>query len=156
MKKHLMFICVVSYLLSSCCKKTDCVEIHEFTVEFRGFTLDEIDTIYTTGFALNSSFTEVTKEEQKDTVREYENNYLLVHDIGYRPPIVLVSSSLNDNHEWKLYIPSINRTVLIYNYGYNTYKCGGCTLKKGDRVASLSTCSVDDSTKRVDNIVVYR
>ncbi len=156
MKKHLLFVCIASYILTSCCSKTDCNDNHSIPIEFRGFTLDEIDTVYTTGFAANSSFTDTTKETQRDTTIGGDSTYILRHGYFTRSTVVIQGLNLSDLHDWKLYIPAINRTVRIYNYTYNTYRCGGCRPGRGMKVSSLANCNVDDSIKNASNIVIYK
>lgn len=160
MKKYLFFIFVAAFAISSCCKKTACVEIHSIPVTFYGFTAAEVDTIYTTGYIAGSGFTNISRAEEKDTARHMYNLPDGTFSLELREPHLSSQfghdASLYDAHEWKIYIPSVNKTIFIHNYGYNSYRCNGCGFRRGEEVKSLSTCSVNDSTKKVDDIRIYK
>lgn len=156
MKKFILPILCASLAFSSCCKKIACVEMNGLSIQFIGFSPSEIDTIYTTGFRLNTTFTDTAETAKIDTVKLSDGTTYLLHDFtsgGY----TAYGSSLTDNYEWRLYIPSINRTIHIFNYGYNTYRCSnGCGFKRGEEVKSLSTCTVDNETQKAADIKIYK
>ena len=148
---------MASYLFSACCRKVDCTEYHTIPVVFAGFTQDELDTIYTTGYEWGSSFTEIAVEQLRDTVIEDEGKQMLMHDYLLGANIVERDYPLFDSYEWELYIPSVNRRVRIYNYKYTNFKCSACfPVERADRATTLHSCNVNDSGMRAQNVVIYR
>ncbi len=161
MKKLIPLACLAAFALSSCCKKTACVQNADMAITFYGFTAAEVDTVITTGYALGSMFSKVTRAETIDTAGHFthmpDRPFCLVLK---RPPSTnAYGGGYNLSfgaYEWKLYIPAVNKTILITNYGYQTYNCNPCGIRKGKEIRSLSTCSVNDSTKNVDDIRIYK
>jgi hypothetical protein len=124
---------LLALFTSSCCKKTFCTTPAGLGVGLVGFDLAEIDTIYTTGYALGSGLTTVKREQQLDTVTvEYNSDSVFF----VKPKS---NGILSEAYEWKIFIPAVNKTYTITDYGYKSYKCGGCGHKK-EETRTLSTC----------------
>lgn len=139
-------------LLAGCCTQKKCSEESYLSIAFDGFDLSDIDTIYTTGYAIGSGFTTETSPTQIDSVVTIPNpgtGYAFARrsapGASIHTSAITVQSSLPDTHEWKLVIPALNRTILINNYGYATYKCNRCfpVSTRDNKIRSLSTCSVN-------------
>ncbi len=157
MRKSLLLLCFSSYLFSACCRKVDCTERHTIPISFVGFSPEELDTIYTTGYERGSAFTNVVKDKLRDSVQEDGSNYILMHEYPSGLNTGESDNSLYDLYEWELYIPSVNRTIRIFNYQYAKIKCSACyPVERADRIVSLNTCNVNDSVMRARDVVVYR
>lgn len=161
MSRILLLLCLVSFTISSCCKKILCEENRSVMVSFHGFTKAELDTIYTTGYQLGTRFTIVGRPQQTDTVLpdmyKPDSVYNLFISTLYNGTTVYTSNGLTDDYEWKLHIPATGQTITIHNYGYQSYRCSnGCGFRKGQEVKSLSTCSVDNTTMPVGKVIIYK
>ncbi len=160
MKKNILVLLLATVALSSCCTKKYCVELSGFPIKFYGFNSADLDTIYTTGYAPGSNFAQITRPEQADSVRADSDTptiFLLnARQNGVVAPPNTVGAAFSDQHEWKIYIPSVNKTILISDYGYSTYSCNNCLFDKSDKVRSLSTCSVDGITESAQKIKIHK
>lgn len=161
MSRYVLPLCIILFAISSCCKKILCVENKTIMVTFHGFTKEEVDTIYTTGYQLGSGFTIVGRPQQRDTAMHDNSTpdsvYSLFISRQYNSFTSYTAYGLNDDYEWKLYIPATGKTITIRNYGYQSYRCSnGCGFRKGQEVKSLSTCSVDNTIMPVGNIRIYK
>lgn len=159
MRNYAFAIIIASLAFSSCCTKKACVEMAGVPLKFYGFTLAELDTIYTTGYAPGSYFAQVTRPEQIDSVqRDYDSPgvFHLNIDGNYTLSPHAGGSTLSDEHEWKIFIPAVNKTILISNYGYRTYTCNKCAFSKNEKTRSLSTCTINGKTESVHDIRIYK
>ena len=64
--------------------------------------------------------------------------------------------TLYDSREWKIFIPSVNRTILISDYSYNTFDCNSCGSSRGERITSLNTCSVNGTMQQANAVRVNK
>jgi hypothetical protein len=162
LKKYILFlsliVCFVAY--SSCCKKEACLEVTGVPITFYGYNAVDLDTVYTTGYAPGTGFAKVTRERQADTIqKDYGSDTtfaLMVRGGGGISAGALPGSALSDEHEWKIYIPALNQTIFISEYGYHSYTCNSCGSSKGSDVRSLSTCSVNGAHIAVDAVMIYK
>ncbi|MBX2906099.1 MAG: hypothetical protein KF744_08680 [Taibaiella sp.] len=153
----LVSICLLAIFLSGCCTQKYCYEYSDLQIYFYGFEPSEIDTIYTTGYEIGSSFTKVAAAVQIDSTRFEGGKYTLVRfqsgSVSTTGESTNYSFGLPDRYEWQIYIPSISRTFLINKYGYTDFKCNWCfpASPSENKKHSLSTCAVNGvSTNAID------
>ncbi len=155
MKQKLLFLSAATLLIASCCTKKACDDLDAVLVQFAGFQSSDIDTIYTTGYILGSNFAQVARPEQMDTAVHYEDTLYRLASVtnGYYD-----GGYLSDKYDWVVYIPSVNKTVRINNYGYNTFKCNRCFpySPPSNKTRSLSTCSVNGQTVNARDVVITK
>lgn len=154
MKVKLLFLLFASALITSCCTQKDCEEETHVHVTFHGFNLSDVDTVYVTGYRMGSNFAEVIQPQFADTVIPDGDKYLLANTSAATG----MELGLIDTAEWKVYIPSVNKTLLINNYGYSTFKCNACfpVSPPSNKIHSLSTCSVNGVTTYVHQVDVQK
>ncbi|GAA4465978.1 hypothetical protein GCM10023093_19200 [Nemorincola caseinilytica] len=130
--KAVLALFVIVLTLSACCTKKACVENDRITLQFYGFDTTELDTVYTTGYALGSGFTKVTREQRLDTtyLGQVDSNR------SYYP---YYNEGLSDQYEWEVYVPAVNRTYRFTDYSYSTFSCN-CPQ---DKVRSLHGCKMN-------------
>ncbi len=142
---HRMFyLLLLATMFSAClCTKKYCVEFDSVFVSFYGFDPSEIDTIYSTGYARDGNFTQVTREKQRDTVGT-NNLFVLDSAISFESK---TNQRLQDTYDWELYIPATGKTYRISHYSYNTSSCN-CPQ---DKYTSLTGCRVNgkDSPREI-------
>ncbi len=162
MKKQIILVAFAASLLSGCCTKKYCSEESSLHISFHGFEPSEIDTIYCTGYEPGSNLGKIGSPEETDTTAKQgqsEPKMVLVRrNNKYIPFETSSGEGLPDTYEWKVYIPSVNRTLIIDNYGYKTYKCNRCfpASPPENKKRSLSTCSVNGVETNVREIKVYK
>jgi hypothetical protein len=149
--RHLFYSGIfILAVLSSCCPRDTCIPPPGFTVRFHGFDLTDLDTIYTTGYAIGSDFSQITRNQQIDSVEVsygIDTTFNITGKTAY---------ALYDDHEWKIYIPSLNRTLYISYYGYRTFSCNKCFLNKGEEGKALATCKLEDRIQDVGNLRIEK
>lgn len=145
---------VVCICLASCCKKETCATLSNLPVFFYGFAPEEIDTIYTTGYAIGSEFTQEVREKQADTIRMVDDGGAMLQVRDYNK--ATGNTSLPDNYEWRIYIPAVNKTILLSDYDYSSYNCNKCGLKRGTPLRTLSTVYVNAVKRSVGEIKIYK
>lgn len=143
-----LLIVVLATCLTACCPKVDCAVPVGFSIRFHGFSLQELDTIYTTGYAPGTGFSQVTREEQIDTVESSWGTDTIYY---FR---TRSGSILHDSHYWKLYIPSINRTLYLSDYGYRTYDCNRCAFRRSTPERAAQTAIFNGQRQDVGNLRV--
>ena len=151
--RSIAFLFIASVLAASCCKKETCATLSNLPVFFYGFAPEEIDTIYTTGYAIGSEFTQETREKQADTVKMIDDGgaMLQVRNSG-----AVGNASLPDTYEWRIYIPGVNKTILLSDYDYSSYNCNKCGLRRGTPLRTLSTVYVNSVKRSVGEIKIYK
>lgn len=110
-----------------------CIEHDDVEMSFYGFNVSEIDTVYATGYARGSNFTQITKERTTDTVAAEGNQdslYVLRPKDWQR---------YKDTYDWEFYIPGTGQTYRVSDYSYSAYSCNCAS----DKVKSLSGCKVN-------------
>lgn len=152
-----VFLLCSATFISSCCHKIHCPGLAVVPVKFSDFSEADLDTIYRTGYAVGSGFTNVTVPERRDTIQETDGSadlYWLITD-GYIDG--LSSVDVTGDHDWKIFIPAVNKTIFINNFGYDVYTCSnGCLFRKGDQVKSVSSCTVDGVVMPFDGVVIRK
>lgn len=133
---------------SSCCPKVDCAVPTGFSIRFHGFSPADLDTIYTTGYAAGTGFSQITREEQLDTV---ETNWGTDSIYYFRTKN---GDILRDTHQWKLYIPAINRTLYLSDYSYRSYDCNKCAFRRSTPERALHTAIFNGQRQEVTNLRV--
>lgn len=156
MLRSFSVVLLTSLLLSACCKKQSCTELTCLPVAFYNFAPEDLDTIYTTGYAIGSGFTQVMREKQADTVRAVEGQqgvYMLKvrNGSGAGP-----DGALSDQYEWVIYLPSVNKTIELSDYDYSSYNCNKCGLRRGTPIRSLATVYVNSVKRSAGDIRVYK
>lgn len=134
--------------ISSCCPKVDCAIPVGFSIRFHGFSPADLDTIYTTGYAPSTGFSQVTRPERLDTV---EANWGTDSIFYFRTKSGEV---LQDTHQWKLYIPAINRTLYLSDYGYRTYDCNRCAFRRSTPQRAVHTAIFNGQRQEISNLRV--
>lgn len=156
MRLNFYGLLVATAMISSCCKKEDCTMLSTLPVGLHGFALEDIDTIYTTGYAIGSGFTQVQRERQADTVEHVlstANSYMLrVRGQGSGG----ASSWLSDKYEWTIYIPAVNKTVQLSDYDYSSYDCNKCGFRRGTPIRTISTVYVNSVKRAAGSIQIYK
>ncbi|GAA4467468.1 hypothetical protein GCM10023093_23460 [Nemorincola caseinilytica] len=147
-------------LISSCCKKESCLEVVGVPISFYGYRASEVDTIMITGYARGTGFAQVVREQQIDTVQaspDQDSVYVLKLKNSNAITVgALPGSGLTDAYDWQIYIPAVNQTIRISDYGYLTYRCGACGFDKGEDIHSLSTVNVNGASVKVDAVMIYK
>ena len=157
--KIIAFVLVLfsGVFISSCCYKEACSGIESVSVKFSGFNVAELDTIYRTAYAVGSGFANVTLPERRDTIWETDDSaglYRLVTDIYIDGQL---SVEITGDYDWKIFIPAVNKTIYLTNFGYRVYTCSnGCLLRKGDQVKSITSCTVDGVVMPSDGVVIRK
>lgn len=139
---------------SSCCKKETCTTLANLPIFFYGYSAADLDTIYTTGYAIGSKFTQETRERKADTFRVLDDGSAMLQvkdNIS-----VTGNASLPDAHEWKIYIPGVNQTILISDYDYSSYNCNKCGLRRGTPIRTLATVYVNSVKRSVGELKIYK
>jgi len=161
MKPQTLLVVFTSLLLSGCCTKKFCSEESYVHISFHGFEPSDIDTIYCTGYEIGSALGKVGSPEERDTTWKLghaEPKMVLVRDFKPYPSggQKILSDGLPDTYEWKVYIPAVNRTLIINKYGYMTFKCNSCfpVSPRENKKRSLSTCEVNGVESNVNDVRV--
>lgn len=145
---------IASILLSSCCKKETCTTISNLPVFFYGYDPADLDTIYTTGYAIGSGFSQETRQRQADTFKVLDDGTAMLQVRDYDPAIG--NPSLPDTYEWRIYIPATNSTILLSDYDYASYDCNKCGFRRGTPLRTLATVSVNSVKRSVGEIKIYK
>jgi len=149
-------ICLLlfAFCVSSCCKKETCTTLSNLPVFFYGYSASELDTIYTTGYAIGSGFTQEARERKADTFRMLDDGSAMLQvkdNIS-----VTGNESLPDTYEWKIYIPAVNQTILLSDYDYSSYNCNKCGLRRGTPIRTLATVYVNSVKRSVGELKIYK
>jgi hypothetical protein len=114
---------------ASCCPKTDCA-LPAFTVHLNGYTADDVDTMYFTGYAHGSNFTQVVMPSNM------QQPHGLYYDSSY-------SFSLSGGYDVLIEIPATNDTFKAYDFTYREASCGKCIWKKTQTYRVMDGCTIN-------------
>ncbi len=142
--KHIFAIALLSLIFSSCCTKKYCVTWDTVYLSFQGFTPDELDTIYTTGYVRGSGFTQLAIDRKRDTVSLNDDSTYYFRTIE--------GDLLGDICDWELYIPATGKTYRISDYSYSEFACN-CPK---DKVRSLEGCRIDGVSQNAHPAVITK
>jgi hypothetical protein len=142
--KHTLIYLFIAFVFSACCTKKHCTQPY-YHLRLSGFTGTELDTIYTTGYAPGSGFTNIVLEKEVDSVGEmYADGTYSIESKTYR--------EFTEDYDWEIYIPAVSRTYRIDGYSYTTFSCN-CPQ---DRQKELSGCKVNGVDQKVNPIVIAK
>lgn len=147
MKNTLLLLALLTTGLSSCCTKKACADLASVEIQLFGFDPADVDTIEVTGYALNSNFTQKTRDTHITSGYSQPGNKYIIFDNG---------NFLSDQQDWEVYIPAVNKTIRVSGYGYNSYSCNNCPIDREDKVHTLSTCSINGVITNANNVEVYK
>lgn len=136
MYKIAVFLVISSFIWASCCKghPDECIGKSGVQINFKGFSPKDLDTVYTTGYQIGTGFGTITQPEFADTSILYRQPYTTTGQLTY---------PLRESKDWKVYIPSVNRTYYIYGYKFHKTYCKSCA--KRVEVYNLDSCWVNDT-----------
>lgn len=135
-------------LLSSCCShKKDCYRPTNVDISFSGFKIEEVDTIWVTGYKKGSGFSEITHPKVRDSVYEAVTGdpSILIHD-------TYNSGRLTPDTDWELIIPGANATYRISDYSFEMKSCN-CAF---DREKTLIGCRINGKDSHVFPTRIYK
>lgn len=158
LKKYLIIL-TVCVAASSCCKKESCLEVVGVPLTFYGYNPADLDTLYITGYEKGTGFGKIGRDVQRDTVQagfEAGTYMLKLKDNTGISPGALPGSALPDDYDWQIYIPAVNQTIKVSDYGYHNYTCESCGRGKGREIQSLSSCTINGAIVQVDAARVYK
>jgi hypothetical protein len=147
MPKIALFVFICSVVWISCCKGTadECISKSGVQINFSGFSPQDLDTVYTTGYQIGTGFGTITQPEFADTSILYRQPYTTTGQLTY---------PLRESKDWKVYIPSIKRTYYVYGYKFNKTYCKNCA-KRVD-VYNLDSCWINDTLYDASSITFYK
>lgn len=125
-------------LAGSCCPKADCA-FPVFTAQLKGYTADDVDTMYVTGYAPGSNFTQVVMPRNLQQPHKlYDSSY---------------SFSLDGGYDMLVEIPSTNDTFKAYNFTYRESACGKCIWKKTKTYRVMDGCTINGTYYRGEAVL---
>lgn len=151
--KHLLIIPLVLTLglFSACvCTKKACLEQHNVSISFYGYDETDMDTVYTTGYAAGSGFTQIATAKEVNDLSDKRNSDSSFYFSSFS------HNSLSDDQDWELYIPATNKTYRITGYTYSSYSCNNCPFDKDDKVKSLSGCAINGIAQSASPAKIYK
>lgn len=134
--KNLLLLLSAPALLSSCChaERDVCVSKNAITLFFNENTVEEMDSLYVTGYDLSTGDVVIAEHLEDNTGRQ--DPYWKAGNMAY---------VVRPSYKWRIHIPATNRDWMISDYGIHRYNCSNCRDKS----------TVEDVTSFVVNGTVY-
>ncbi|HEY1030258.1 MAG TPA: hypothetical protein VGD89_00675 [Flavipsychrobacter sp.] len=129
--RSVFYLSAFVLLVSSCCPKADCA-FPAFSAHLRGYSASDIDTMYFTGYASGSNFSQVVEP------RNMQNPYSTYDDSTY-------TASFTGGYDVLIEIPATQDTFKIYNFTFRESACGKCIWKKTETFRVVDGATVNDT-----------
>lgn len=141
---HFITIIMLSSLLAGCCTRSFCDSDETFYIQFKNFTLPELDSVIITTYEQGSGF----------TVEKNRFSQHMIADFEYDPGVYTFwqnSNELGFNNDWEIYIPATNSQYRFTNFSLETKKCTKCFFANGkaERYEVLNSYNINDERKDV-------